>query len=179
MRTFLAVEVPKHVRKRICSSIEKERQEDLPIKWVILENMHITLKFLGEIDEQKKREIAPLVKEIAGSHRSFEVSLKGVGCFPDAKRPRVLWVGADQGGEELCTIVRAFEEGLARCGFKKEKRFHPHLTLGRIKKPCVVDNMLEKNIVTESFRVDAIVLFKSTLTPQGAVYKELERFPLK
>ena len=101
-----------------------------------------------------------------------------MGCFPDAKRPRVLWVGVEQGGERLCTIARAFEEGLAQYGFKKEKRFHPHLTLGRIKKPCVVDAVLEKSIATESFSVDMIVLFKSTLTPQGAVYEPIETFPL-
>lgn len=140
--------------------------------------MHITLKFLGEIDEEKIKKIASLVKEIAGGYDSFEVSLKGVGCFPDAKRPRVLWVGVDQGSEKLCTIAHALEEGLTQYGFKKEKRFHPHLTLGRTKKPCTVDAVLEKSIMTESFRVDAIVLFKSTLTPQGAIYKELERYPL-
>jgi 2'-5' RNA ligase len=178
MRTFLAIEIPGHIRRRIDKFIQEEAKIDLPVKWVKFENLHITLKFLGEIDERKKKEIMPIMKEISKDFTVFKLNLGGLGCFPNPKNPRILWIGVEEGSEKLCKIASQLEEKLAQFGFKKEKRFHPHLTIGRIKKYCRIDDILQKNLVTEIFLVNSITLFKSTLTPKGPIYDELEKFVL-
>lgn len=179
MRTFLAVEVPQQERKKISDFVLGEARSELPVKWVKYENLHITLKFLGEIDEQQKTDIAPVIEDICGKHCPFNLKLEGLGCFPNSGNPRVLWVGVTQGGKELCMIADALERGLARFGFREEKRFHPHLTIGRTRKRCRVDNMLTKKISSDSFEITSVVLFKSTLKPGGPVYDQLLSFMLK
>jgi 2'-5' RNA ligase len=176
MRTFIAVEIPRHIRKKINNFIEEEKNKGLPIKWVKFENLHITLKFLGEIDENKKEQITPVIKELCKKYVRFNMNLQGLGCFPDPRNPRVLWIGVAQGNEILCDIARELEEKVSQFGFKKEKRFHAHLTIGRIKKFCKVDDILAKNLDTEPFSVDSIVLFESKLKPEGPIYQELEKF---
>jgi 2'-5' RNA ligase len=177
MRTFLAIEVPENVRKVIHDFVQKEAKKELPIKWVAFDNLHITLKFLGEIDEAMKEEIMPVIAEICEQRRPFRIELEGLGCFPNSKNPRVIWVGVKQGGDELCAIAAGLERGLVRFGFKEEQRFHPHLTVGRIKKFCKVEDILAKTVSTESFEVTSLMLFKSTLKPEGPIYTALENFP--
>ncbi|UCG29525.1 MAG: RNA 2',3'-cyclic phosphodiesterase [candidate division WOR-3 bacterium] len=178
MRTFIAVEVPQQVRKIIDDFIHTEAKRELPIKWVKFENLHITLKFLGEIDESKKTDITPSIESICGKQNPFTVKMGGLGCFPNPKNPRVIWVGVTQGGGELCTIADALEKEIVQFGFKEEKRFHPHLTIGRVKKRCGVEDILAKTIHTDPFEVSSVVLFKSTLKPEGPVYDELGRFTI-
>ncbi len=178
MRTFLASEVPKHMRKKIDSFIQEEKKKDLPIKWVSFENLHITLKFLGEIDEKKKDEIIPVITEISRQYTPFKARLEGLGCFPGPRNPRVLWVGVTDGAEELGRLAHELDERLLQFDFKKEKRFHAHLTIGRIKKFCKIDDILDKNVATDAFPVGAITLFKSTLTSEGSIYEELKKFTL-
>ncbi len=176
MRTFLAIEVPQHLRKKVDSRIQEEKAKSLPIRWVAFQNLHITLKFLGEIDDKKKDEIIPVITEIGKRYTPFTVRLEGMGCFPNQKNPRVLWIGVAEGAEALSEIAHELEEKLSQIGFKKEKRFHAHLTIGRIKQPCNIDDILHRNITTESFPVKAITLFKSNLRPDGPVYEELKKF---
>jgi 2'-5' RNA ligase len=178
MRTFIAVEVPEQIRKVVYDFIQIEARKELPIKWVAFENLHITLKFLGEIDEKKRDELAPVITQIGQKHNGFQVRIEGLGCFPNPRTPRVLWVGVKDGNTELCDIAAALEKGLAPLGFKDEKRFHPHLTIGRIKKLCKMNDILAKHISTDAFRVDSVVLFKSKLNPDGPVYEQLDRFAL-
>ncbi len=179
MRTFLAVEVPQQERKMIADFIVTEAKSELPIKWVKFENLHITLKFLGEIDERKKTDITPVIQTICSKHSSFTIKLEGLGCFPHPRNPRVIWIGVTQGGDELCAIADALEKELAQFGFNEEKRFHPHLTIGRVKKSCGVEDILAKTIHTDPFEVSAVMLFKSTLKPDGPVYDELCSFTLQ
>lgn len=176
MRTFLAVEIPEQVRKEVDRFINKEKNTRLPIKWIKVDNLHITLKFLGEIDEKKRQEILSVLEEISKSKPSFQMDLEGVGCFPHLKNPRVLWIGVHQGNEVLIDIANELEEGLSPFGFKMEKRFHGHLTIGRVKKFCKVDDILARSFKSEIFSAGAITLFKSTLTPQGPIYEALEKF---
>lgn len=178
MRTFLAVEVPEQIRKNIDHFIRVEAKRELPIKWVKFENLHITLKFLGEIDDGKKAEILHVMKEIVKKYEPFNTQLSGIGCFPNPTNPRVLWVGVRDGSEMLCDIAGEIEKDLAHLGFKDEKRFHPHLTIGRIKKFCKIDHILEKMLESEPFSINAVTLFKSTLKPEGPIYTSLDRFQL-
>lgn len=179
MRTFLAVEVPQKERKVISDFVLSAAKHELPVKWVKFENLHITLKFLGEIDEEKKAEITPVIKDICKRHSPFTVKMEGLGCFPNPRNPRVIWIGVTQGGEELCTIADALEKELAPSGFKVESRFHPHLTIGRVKKRCRVEDILARDIYTEPFEVTSVVLFESTLKPEGPTYDQLHKFMLR
>jgi 2'-5' RNA ligase len=178
MRTFIAIEIPKHIRKKVDNFIADDKKRELPIKWVKFENLHITLKFLGEIDENKKEEITLVIKELGKKYARFNMNLQKLGCFPNPRNPRVLWIGVALGSEKLIEIANELEEQLARFGFKKEKRFHAHLTIGRIKKFCKIDDILAKNIDTEIFSADSIIFFKSTLKPEGPIYEELDKFSL-
>ena len=175
----MAVEIPEHVRKVIRDLIDIESKKELPIRWVAYENLHITLKFLGEIDDEMRARMAPVIIEVCKKHGPFNVQLAGLGCFPSPRNPRVVWVGVKQGGEELCPIAAELEKEFARFGFKEERRFHPHLTIGRVKKSCKVDDILAKKVCTEAFSVDAVVLFKSTLRPDGPIYEKLESYLLR
>jgi 2'-5' RNA ligase len=177
MRTFIAIEVPEKIRKEIDNVITDEKKRGFPITWVKFANLHITLKFLGEIDESKKEKITPVLKRVVNDVTPFHVSLEGIGCFPTPKNPRVIWVGVKEGQENLCSIAQRVETALAQYGFKEEKRFHPHLTIGRIKKFCRVDEMLSRQISSDLFAVNTIVLFKSTLKPDGPTYEALHTFP--
>lgn len=179
MRLFFAVEVPDGMRKRIDELLAAERRKGLPVKWVKFENLHITLKFLGETSEEKRRRITPVVEKIAGKHTDFQLNLENFGCFPDIRNPRVVWIGVGQGADELKTIAGDLEEELVHFGFKKERRFHAHLTIGRVKKRCKLDDLIAGEFKTDPFRIKEFVLFKSTLTPEGPVYEILQKFTLK
>lgn len=178
MRTFLAVEASENARKVIQNFIQERQKVGLPIKWVGFDKMHITLKFLGEIDDKKKKDIVPVIEALCRKHAPFDVAMAGVGCFPNPRNPRVLWVGVKQGGKELCAIATELEHELAPFGFKEEKRFHPHLTIGRVKKRCSVEDIVAKVVSIEPYKVSSTVLFKSTLRPEGPIYDELSRFKL-
>ena len=177
MRTFIAVEVPAPVRDTISRQVDHFKRMNLPVRWVACRNLHITLKFLGEINESTRQEMLPILTESVSHHHPFTMTLKDIGCFPHPRRARVLWIGVERGADEVTEFAQEVEEALTQCGFPREKRFHPHLTIGRVKKPCSVEAILSQETLAEPFRVDALVLFKSTLTPQGAVYEALERFP--
>lgn len=176
MRTFIAIEVPENIRRMIVKHTGSFRAGSLPIKWVACENLHVTMKFLGEITEAKQREVEPLLQHIGSGHQPFTITLMNFGCFPNPRKPRVIWLGIDQGTDDLCAVARELEDKLCKCGFVKEKRFHPHLTLGRIKKPCSIEHIVAQEFYSDHFQVDSLVLFKSILTAQGAVYKVLTRF---
>lgn len=176
MRAFIAVEIPKPIRTSIHECIQTFRTSSSPVKWVAYSNLHITLKFLGEITDEDRGCIVPLLENAGALQKPFTVTLKDFGCFPNSRRPRVAWIGVDHGSEELSTLADRVEESLSPCGFPEEGRFHPHLTVGRMKKPCSLDRILEQKFTSKPFDVSALVLFRSTLTPQGAVYQALDTF---
>ena len=178
MRTFLAIETSEKARRVIQNFIQQQAPKGLPIKWVGFDKMHITLKFLGEIDDKKKTDIMPVIETICRKHAAFDVEMAGVGCFPNPRNARVLWVGVKQGGKELCAIAAELEQELAPFGFREEKRFHPHLTIGRVKKRCSVEDIIARAVSTEPYKVSSVVLFRSTLRPDGPIYDELSRFRL-
>lgn len=179
MRLFIAVEIPEKEKKTIWELISEQKRKNLPIKWVEFENLHITLKFLGEIEEKKLNKILPVLSTISSRTKSFHLCLENLGCFPGIRNPRVLWVGVSKGGDELIKLATDLEDELYKIGFKKEERkFHPHLTIGRIKTPCNIDDIINQPIKTDIFDVKEFILFKSTLLPSGPVYERLNRFPL-
>lgn len=179
MRAFIAIEMPEEVRQQVDAFMKEMKKLDKPVKWVAFENLHITTKFLGEINEEVTGNVIGVIRDVSQRHRSFNVRLHGVGCFPTARNPRVLWVGIDEGGSTVTEIAIDIEEHLHDLAVKREKRFHAHCTVGRIKRPCSVEEIIAREFSGASFRVGALTMFRSTLTPKGPIYEPVEYFPLK
>jgi 2'-5' RNA ligase len=161
----------------LISALHKNLKTPSYVKWVAKENLHITLKFLGETD--KRNEIEKKIEEIKDRFYPFDVHLKDIGAFPSPKRAKILWVGVKDGMDNLIELFRAIDNKTAELGFEKETRkFTPHITFARVKKGKY---SLPENIEFSfaPFPVNEITLFKSTLTPKGAVYETLSTIPLR
>jgi 2'-5' RNA ligase len=185
MRTFIAVILDPKIKEKLTRMVIQFKKISSGIKWVRPESMHITLKFLGNIDNQKADQIKEVMDHVSQKHRSFHLACIGVGTFPQkSRKPKVIWVGFNE-HDPLKTLQSEIESELERIGFPKEKRnFHPHLTLGRIKKSAAFHNLIPELERAEQkefgiTKVDRITLFKSTLTPSGAIYDILHESELK
>jgi len=171
MRTFIAVEVDERLKEKM-AELQKQLSID-GVKLVEKENLHLTLHFLGEIDDTMKGEVTQAMEKV--NCRKFEMSCNRVGAFPSRNYIRVIWVGVD--APELKSIHDQLGGELARLGFKRED-FSPHITLARVKflkdKTKLIE-FLETNAETElgDCTVDRILLKKSMLTPKGPVYENV------
>lgn len=178
MRLFVGIPLPGNVRKNLHGAY-RLLEGVHGVKTVEEENLHITLKFIGEVSERKVDSIRGALSGVR--YRPIRVEITGVGAFPSLSSPRVVWAGVGQGGDEVRRLAEAVERALVPEGIKPEVRpFHPHVTLARVKRPCdVVHRFLEENREAQfgSFTVRYFVLFRSTLTPSGPIYTELARFP--
>lgn len=184
IRSFLAIELPEAIRRKI-----EEVQKDLKlshadVRWVSPEKIHLTLKFFGSIDESR---IDPIVKSIGGPTQTsspFSLAVRGMGAFPHLKNPRVIWMGLVGEKEILPSFQRELEKELRKIGFESEDRpFHPHLTLGRMKSNQGRDELIgrmEKYREEQfgDFQVEKVVLFKSDLRPSGPIYTPLKELRL-
>ena len=185
MRTFIAVDLSPDIKGKISDLLLRlKRLDSGNIGWIKEHAMHLTLKFLGEIDDAQDEEIRSLMRKITAASRSFRLSVKGTGFFPQgAKSPRVLWVGIVE-HPVLLEIQDRLESGLEKLGFPRENRpFHPHLTLGRVKSAARLSGVLAELEKWRDFdfgetEVAHIILMKSTLKPTGAEYTPLEEFRL-
>ncbi len=185
MRTFIAIDLDLPLKKILEALIDELRPNGKNIRWVNTQGMHLTLKFLGEIPDQDVLRIAGLLENIVKSHSAFDLTLQGAGWFPPGrKNPRVLWVGVD-GGPSLKTLQEEIEIAVEKLGFAREAReSHPHLTLGRVKFPSLLEPLLSdlekrRETVFGEMRVSKVTFFKSTLKPSGAEYSVLSEFPLR
>lgn len=176
MRLFLAVNVPEGIRAEIENVQRDMKRARADVKWVAVENLHLTLKFLGETGENT---VAPIVENVARALSGFgvfEAAFSGSGAFPSAENPRVVWVGLGEGAEKFIKLAEKTESSLIPLGFEKEQRgFTPHLTLGRTKSSQGREELAEKirgnlKFVSGSFKIDHVDLMKSVLTPQGPEY---------
>jgi 2'-5' RNA ligase len=175
MRTFIAVELPDEVRKNIVELINELKTVEAAVKWVEENNLHITMKFLGEVDNKKLDDLIELTTKAVSGKGSFKAKFQEVGAFP-----RVVWVGTAEGGDKLCALAKELENVLSGSGFRsEEKEFRPHITIGRIKDKKGVDKLKEK---MEGFKdakfgeawVDSISIMKSTLSPKGPIYEKIK-----
>jgi RNA 2',3'-cyclic 3'-phosphodiesterase len=134
-RTFVAVPLEEKVRARIVALQEELAAAGTDVKWVEPENLHVTLLFLGEVDLRESVEVCRSVRRVTGQIPPFPLEASGVGCFPNARRPRTLWVGTSEGHDELIHLHHAIEESLLELGcYRREERgYAPHITLGRIR----------------------------------------------
>ncbi|MGC8977461.1 MAG: RNA 2',3'-cyclic phosphodiesterase [Candidatus Ratteibacteria bacterium] len=179
MRTFIGIDLPEDIKEGLKDVISglKKIKEAKPVK---IENLHITLKFLGEVEEKDIEKIKDKLENLAKNFKSFEVEIKGVGVFPSEKKVRVLWVGIEDGGY-LKKMNNEIEEVMKEFGFEKEKDFVGHITIARFKSvPNLnfINEIFEKydNFLFGKFKVDSFNLYESKLFPEGPIYKVIARF---
>ncbi|MFH1760547.1 MAG: RNA 2',3'-cyclic phosphodiesterase [bacterium] len=185
MRTFIAIELPEGIKDSIEGQTEKLKVTATGLKWVTRDNLHITLKFLGWVDEMKLKEIKKTVKKLGSRTSPFEIEVNSLGGFPSRHNPKILWAGIGKGREETEKFANELEEELVESGFEKEaKKFHAHVTLCRTKEKG--GSMETKNFIKElsnykfgSFWANSISIIKSTLKPAGPIYETLEKIKLK
>jgi len=185
IRSFIAIPLPQTVKQSL-EEIQKELRLIFPeVNWVKASNIHLTIKFLGNIEETQISALKQVMAVAAEKINPFSLQGYGLGAFPSLNRARVIWIGLQGDLAPLKALHNALEKGLTQLGFPEENRnFAPHLTLGRIKKRIntqLLSKIVEKygNFTTPSFIVKEIVLFKSELHPKGAKYTVLEKIIFK
>jgi 2'-5' RNA ligase len=185
IRSFIAIEIPSPLKARMEEIQRQLRRTDADVKWVRPEAIHLTLKFLGSIRQEDVERISQALAPVLADGESFEVRVLGMGCFPNPRNPRVVWLGVDRGKDALASLQRAIEQKMAGLSFPPEARpFSPHLTLGRVRSPrgrAGLAQALEKHQGVEigTFQAQEVILFRSELRPSGAVYTKLGEFPLQ
>lgn len=189
LRAFIAAELPSALQDSIYSATAglREKLSGGLIRWVPAHNVHLTLKFLGDVSTSSLDLIEQMMTAEAAGFSAFEAQVEGLGCYPNLRRPRVLWVGL-KAPAELASLQHAVESAAARLGYEAEERdFSPHLTIGRVRQNVSSADVHQIRTALEgcqvgvlgSTRVDAIHLFKSELRPEGSVYTRLFSAPLQ
>ena len=184
MRLFFAVPVSRAIRELVTKSIENARLSDPPWRWIPSANYHLTLKFLGETDEEIIPDLGHAGRAAARSIVPFTIAFGPFGGFPSLGRPRVIFFGIESGMPELRELAAKLEGDLRRLGFSKERRpFKAHLTLARIKRPLpphLRERLGSIQPLPSDARqvVDHFVLMRSHLGREGATYEELGSYPL-
>jgi RNA 2',3'-cyclic 3'-phosphodiesterase len=184
IRSFIAFEQPEAIRgflRETSSSLIKSR---LDVRWVKPENIHLTIVFLGNVSVENLSAMERPIGVTCGRHRPFPISLKGLGCFPNARSPRVLWLGLEGDAERMGRLRDELQAGLVPFGIEAEKRpFRPHLTLGRFNRSPRGDRELERvlgeheGLSSPSCTIEELVLFKSDLRRGGSIYTKLKSWP--
>jgi len=179
MRTFIAIDISDEIRDALRQIQSHLKYAGADVKWVEPQNIHLTLKFLGEIDEKKAEEVKSVLDAIGKGFGAFDITIKDIGAFPKIEFPRVVWVGLDKGAEESKRLAQSVEEGLSKIGFQKEERpFAAHLTVGRVKSLLNKDKLKAKikdcqPPTGSPHRISSVILFQSKLTPNGPIYTKL------
>ncbi len=176
MRTFIAIEMPEEIKKILLDAqkqINTEKAKIRPAK-----AFHLTLKFLGEIEEKKIDEIKSALKAIR--FKQFKTALTEIGVFPNESYIRVVWAGLDDSENNIINLQKEVDSKMENLGFKKDTRFHPHVTLARVKfvkdKQDFIKSLKEIKIEKKAFKVSEFKLIKSILTPEGPIYEDLAVF---
>lgn len=186
IRAFLALDPPPEVLRKI-ADIQGALRRNIQgaLSWVRPEGIHLTLKFFGNIAAKDVSAVSEVVAGQAAGARPLNLEAKGLGVFPETRRPRILWLGI--GGEvgRLIAMQKAIDQGLEACGFPREERpFRAHLTLARIKSPQGLSGLggaltAKGSESAGKFTATGLKLFKSELTPKGAIYTTLDHFPFQ
>jgi len=184
IRAFLAIDLPASLRPGLGRVQEELKKSAADVRWVPVGNIHLTLKFFGQLPEGEVEPLTQAAKEVAAAQAPFKLQITGAGAFPSLNNPRVVWVGI--GGEvlSLAEFYRRLETALAALGHLPEGRpFHPHLTLGRVRSPGGRERLTKilKGLPVPDwppFKVNELILFRSNLSPQGSTYTPLKVIPL-
>lgn len=184
IRTFIAAEIPSRIREALSRDMVFLKSAAPLVKWVKPDNLHLTLRFLGDVKENDLEELFDALADAVASQPAFPLLIRGIGAFPNWRHPRVVWAGCAEGAEEAASLAASVESACVSLGYEKEKRpFRPHLTLGRVKQPA---DALGLESVAQGFcdkefgylDIDAVVVFMSSLRRTGPVYSPMARIPL-
>jgi len=174
MRLFVAINLPGEERDRIAAATLAVRESGLPVHWGSSDSYHLTLRFLGEVEDGVARQVASVVSEVAASHVAFPLRLRGAGVFPTPRQPTVWWLGIEP-SQALRCLQQDLERGLDGLGFAPEQRpFAPHLTLGRTARDAVraalagAASLLQSLQYDRTITVETVDLMRSHLSPRGA-----------
>ena len=190
IRTFIAIELPDPLKASLVE-LQEELKERVPyrsVRWVQPQGIHLTLKFLGQTPVDQIERIAEALRSACAPLSSFTYTVGGLGCFPNLRRPRVVWVGVQEPTGTLSGLQRAIEDACEEFGFRRERRgFHPHLTLGRLRDRVSTGERRAVGEVVQTteaaslstLAAEGISLIRSDLLPTGAVYTTLREIELK
>lgn len=185
MRTFVAIDLEHDIKEKLSTFIQNLEKHNPKIRWVKNQGMHLTLKFIGEVDENRASEVRSVLMGLSLRHKPFPLKLVGTGSFPPKSRhPRILWVGIEK-SLALISMQKDIEAMLEELSISREKRaFFPHMTLGRVKSNHNIEPVLEelaenRETIFGRMKVKEITYYKSTLKPTGAEYSSLAKIQLK
>lgn len=189
IRAFIAIDLSPDIQRRLEEVIlhDKEYLKGIPIRWVHSENIHLTLKFLGDVSLASLEMLTDILRTEVFNHKSFEISVGGCGAYPNNHRPRVLWVGVES-PQELFNLQKGIASEMEKLGYAQERRpFSPHLTLGRVGRYASKNELNKITGMLESIkigflgvtRVKQVCLYKSELKKSGAIYEKLFETPLQ
>jgi RNA 2',3'-cyclic 3'-phosphodiesterase len=185
IRTFIAIDVDKAICARLVALQETLGQAGSEIKWVEPENLHVTLLFLGEVDDRDLAGVCSAVAECCKEHSPFRMSIEGADCFGNRRRPRTLWVGVGQGAQEICALHDDLEPPLLQLGcYRREKRkYTPHLTLGRVRSDRPNDQLASALTQQSKWKggemsVSEVLVMSSELASAGPTYTVMSRAKL-
>lgn len=184
-RLFTAIDLAKPMRQRALELIEQLRPSGQGIKWATEAQMHITLKFLGEVPDERVEQVQSVVASAAREFEPFEIEVAGVGAFPGLKRPNILWLGVREGADSLDKLFRVIQRPLVKLRVpREERRYTPHLTLGRLKHGLRATQEFGEALQAYGdysagvSLVSEVVLYESQLLPSGPLYHPIIRAPL-
>jgi 2'-5' RNA ligase len=185
LRTFIAIDPGKAIRDRLVSLQEALARGGAEVKWVEHDNLHVTLLFLGEVNDTDVPAVCEVVAAKAGQLGAFALRVEGAGCFPHARRPRIVWAGLGEGAQEVCALHDALEPPLLELGCyrREERKYTPHITLGRVKSERSCDPLAASLARHAAWKagettVCEVHVLSSELTPQGPIYTALSRAKL-
>ncbi|HIE43476.1 MAG TPA: RNA 2',3'-cyclic phosphodiesterase, partial [Candidatus Omnitrophica bacterium] len=184
MRYFIALPLPEELKQEISKLQSQLKETQADVKWVNSKDLHITLKFLGGIEQEKVETISEKLNRGLDGFLPFTFTIGEIGSFPSLESPKVIWIGVEKNRERVVELAEKVEELLKTLGFSHERRpFHPHLTLGRIRSRKQIGELIRKlkSLKIPEFRpveVERVILFQSILKPEGPEYKILREFKL-
>lgn len=185
LRTFIAIEIDEALRERIAEWQNVLRESFPRLKWTDARRIHLTLKFLGEIEEGQADDVRGMLDSIATTTAPFSMGIRKTGVFPPAGPPRVVWIGVKEATGALVQLQGAVEAGAVELSFVREDRsFHPHLTVARCSNPSVTRDLRRalydhRNFDAGEMQVRQIVFMQSTLTRTGPIYTPISEHELK
>lgn len=178
MRLFIAIDTPASVKAQMAEIQAELKKSQADVKWDTADKFHITLKFLGETKDELLPAINGILETVGKKFQQFQIEYDDIGCFPNWNQPRVIWLGANETSGTLLKLKRSLDIELEKLGFETEDRkFHPHITLGRVKSQHNIKNL---TVIMESLKFKSeittcreLLLMQSILKPSGSEYSTL------
>ncbi len=183
VRCFVAIEIPESIQDKLVEIQNQIRSNMGRVSWTKRGNFHLTLKFLGEVDNRRIDEISTALQYVTKEIKPFSLEIGGVGAFPNLVRPRVLWVGLRQGVKPTISLTNAINRELIQIGFPEDTRFHPHITLARMKRQINLNSFTDlfkkfETVKGTLITVKEFTLVRSDLHPKGAVYSPINKYTI-